>query len=132
MANSSLSRTIADSAAYSSFRAKTMHPCISSKLGNLTRSLFKQSWAVLPNETSSGISLKPVISRALAKNNTFIFTKELSFLLRVSSPSETLISPFIISPSFKQQAARDKLADATHVPCKLVNINAQHLKKLNQ
>lgn len=97
MANSSLSLTMVESIVYSSFRARTMHPFISSKLGNWTRSFFKQSWVVLPDDTSNGTSLKPVRSRARAKNSTFIFTKELSLLVWVWSPSPILTFPSIIN-----------------------------------
>lgn len=86
MANSSFSLTITDAFVYSSFKARTMHPRISSKFGNLAISLFKQSCVVLPYDTSSGISVKPVKSRALAKNNTFIWIED--SLLSTSAESE--------------------------------------------
>ncbi|KAJ6297188.1 hypothetical protein OIU77_006326 [Salix suchowensis] len=85
IASSSFSLTIAASVVYSSFRARTIQPRISSKLGNLAISLFKQSLVVLPEDTSNCISVKPVISRALAKNKTFILTDEAS--LPTGSPS---------------------------------------------
>lgn len=79
MANSSLSLTMVDSGVYSSFRARTMHPWISSRPGNLATSLFQQSLALLPDETSNGNSVKPVRSLARAKNKTFIWTEVFSF-----------------------------------------------------
>lgn len=49
-----------------------MHPRISSSPGYLVISLSKQSPALLPDDTSSGISANPVTSLAGAKNKTFI------------------------------------------------------------
>uniref|UniRef100_A0A2P2J5X7 Molybdopterin synthase sulfur carrier subunit Molybdenum cofactor synthesis protein 2 small subunit Molybdenum cofactor synthesis protein 2A Sulfur carrier protein MOCS2A n=1 Tax=Rhizophora mucronata TaxID=61149 RepID=A0A2P2J5X7_RHIMU len=105
IANSSFSLTIADSVVYSSFRARTIHPRISSKLGNLATSLFKQSPVVLLDDTSNGISVKPVRSRALAKNKTLMLTAEpshfspgFSVLASVTSMGEYADGPSRLCP----------------------------------
>lgn len=130
IANSSLSLTIVESIVYSSFRARTMHPCISSKRGNWTRSFFKQSWVVLPDETSNGTSLKPVRSRARAKNRTFIFTKELSFLVWVSSPSQTLTFASVIFISSYRQSSWCNVATLVSTNLRKIQHDNQNLLSL--
>ncbi|MFS7908494.1 hypothetical protein Hanom_Chr01g00083841 [Helianthus anomalus] len=90
IANSSRFLTRVDSGVYSSFKARTMHPRSSFNPGNFAISLSKQSPAVVPDDTSSFISVNPVRSLARAKNS--ILTSRHSFLLSVCEMSVVTLS----------------------------------------